>query len=72
VGRDLLVLVEAAARSWIDELVPEVDDAEVAARLLVAHLLSGFVRRVFADDAVDDDRIASEAADTLVAAVLSD
>ena len=75
VGRDLLSLVEDAARDWVRLVVPEIDKPDTVAALLVGQLLSGFVRRVFAVDAevgvvsADSDRIAGESADALAAAV---
>ena len=75
VGRDLLTLVEDAARDWVRLVVPEIDRPDTVAALLVGQLLSGFVRRVFAVDSevgvvsADSDRIAEESADALAAAV---
>lgn len=72
VGRDLLALVRDAAREWVREVVPEAQPCEQVAELLVAQLLSGFVRRVFEPDSHDEAasaRIGEQSADALVAAV---
>lgn len=69
VGRELLELLEPAARSWIRQVLPDVDEPDAVARLLVGQLLAGFVRHVFVLDQ-DPAVIAEESADTLIAVVL--
>lgn len=71
VGRELLELVQAAARAWVTEHVPEAQPRDAVADLLVGQLLAGFVRRVFepATDSDRSDRIGREAADALAVAV---
>lgn len=66
-GRELLNLVELATEAWVREFVPEVDDTVAAAALIVAQLLSGFVRRIFLPE---DDRLGDELAEVVVKALL--
>lgn len=75
-GGELMVLVESAARSWVAEVLPELEHPELVARLLVDQLLAGFVRLAFdgasATDPPDPDatrRVAEGGAATLVEAV---
>jgi AcrR family transcriptional regulator len=69
VGRDLLELLEPASRTWVDQVLPELEHPEAVARLLVGQLLAGFVRHVFQPEQ-DPFLIAEESAATLVEAVL--
>lgn len=47
VGQSLFDLLGPATRDWIMRFVPEIDDPETVAQLLVGQLLTGFVRHVF-------------------------
>jgi len=69
VGRELLELLEPAARSWVGQVLPHLGHPDAVARLLVGQLLAGFVRHVFVPDQ-DPSLIAEESADTLVRAVI--
>ena len=69
VGRELLEILEPAARSWVAQVLPDVDRPDAVARLLVGQMLAGFVRHVFEPDR-DPAAIAEDSADTLVAVVL--
>ncbi len=69
VGRELLELLFPAARSWIEQAVPEIRDPEAVARLLVGQMLAGFVRHVFRPDE-DPEVIARESSGPLVALAL--
>lgn len=49
-GQDLLGLLRDATRQWMREVVPEAQDPDNAAEILVGQLLSGFVRYIFGPD----------------------
>jgi AcrR family transcriptional regulator len=75
-GGELMLLVEAAARGWVEEVLPELERPQLVARLLVDQLLAGFVRQIFrgppavpAEHPGADEHIAEDGARALVAAV---
>jgi AcrR family transcriptional regulator len=75
-GGELMLLVEAAARGWVEEVLPELEHPELVARLLVDQVLAGFVRQIFrgppavpAGHPGADGHIAEDGAQALVAAV---
>jgi hypothetical protein len=75
-GSELMLLVEAAARGWVEEVLPELERPQLVARLLVDQLLAGFVRQIFrgppavpAERPDADEPIAEDGARALVAAV---
>ncbi len=75
-GGELMVLVESAARSWVADVLPELEHPELVARLLVDQLLAGFVRLAFDGASATDPgdpgatrRVAEGGAATLVEAV---
>lgn len=69
VGTELLELLVPAVRGWVRELLPEVDEPDAVAELLVGQLLSGFVRHVF-EPAMDTDEIPAAITDALACVVL--
>jgi AcrR family transcriptional regulator len=69
VGRELLELLLPAARGWIEHAVPEIEDPDAVARLLVGQMLAGFARHVFEPEA-DPEEIADEAVAALVSVAL--
>lgn len=72
VGHDLLELVRAAARGWVRDVIPELDQPDAVGDLVLGQLLAGFVRRVFEDDTAEAaGRIGAEGADAIVTAVFS-
>lgn len=65
VGRDLLTLLEPAARAWVAEFLPEVREPDAVGSLLVGQLLAGFVRHVF-EPGLDPDAVPDGIADALL------
>ena len=69
VGRELLDLMVPAARGWIAAAVPELDDPDGAAELLVGQMVTGFVQAVFRPE-LEPASIAEAGARVLTAALL--
>lgn len=61
-GAGLLQLFRGGVRGLLDQCVPELEDPEVVARLIVASVFSGFVRHVFEPDTPVDEIGADELA----------
>lgn len=70
VGGELLDLMVPAARGWLAASVPELDDTDGAAELLVGQMVVGFVRSVFRPD-LDTAEVAEEGVRALTAVLLA-
>jgi AcrR family transcriptional regulator len=70
-GSALLAVFHAGVAGYLERFVPELDDHDVVAQLVVAQVFSGFIRHIF-EPALPVDSIAADQAAVLVQAVLGD
>lgn len=69
VGRELLQTVVPGVAAFVNEWVPEIDDADAAADLLLGQMFLGFIRHMFGQD-LDVVALGESIADGLVRVLL--